>query len=118
MSDIFVQDGRLYLPEQLGDLMMLKRQNRAVYKDGKLKITYPVNWEATLQLWFEDPEARENKTVVRHTSKYKPCYCYNKMRAKYNNKLFYSFKMNRAMKTQAAQNLFGGSLDALLKYGK
>ena len=118
MADMFVQDGKINFPEFLGEVILLKKSNSAVIRNNQLRVTYPVNWEATLQLWFEDKEARENKTLIRHTNKYKTCYYYNKMKAKYQNKVFVSFHLNREIKKQSLNNLFGGSIDAFLKYGE
>jgi hypothetical protein len=40
------------------------------------------------------------------------------MKAKYQNKVFVSFHLNREIKKQSLNNLFGGSIDAFLKYGE
>lgn len=66
------------LPKGLGAFVVKFAENSAHFDiDGKLRTTYPVNWNATVQLWAEDPEAREKKTKIFSTDRKKSYYlCY------------------------------------------
>ena len=41
-------------PERMGSLELKKRERGVSIVGDKLKITYPVDWESTIQLWFKD----------------------------------------------------------------
>ena len=32
--------------------------------DGKLKTNLPIDWNKTLELWYEDEESYKNKTLI------------------------------------------------------
>ena len=59
-ADMIARGDTITLPSKMGKLELTKDQ-RGVYfdKNGNMKITYPVDWSATLKLWFEDVDARE-----------------------------------------------------------
>jgi len=107
----------IYFPSRMGKLE-LKKEQRGVYinKDGNMKVTYPIDWKSTLKLWFEDMEAREAKTLVRRNCKTMYRVNYNKHDAKYNNKLFYDFTLNRFIKQKLKHNIINGLIDSV--YGK
>jgi len=100
----------------MGSLQVLKRPASARIKDGKLRISYHINWNETLKLWYEDAEARENKTILRHETKelYKAVYI--KYRATYENKSFYKFTLTRDLKKKLKYNIQEGLIDAFLLY--
>lgn len=93
----------------------LKKEQRGVYfdKDGNMKVTYPVDWMATLRLWFEDEEARENKLLIRLNSKCVYKVHFNKYDATFNNKIFYDFTLNRFIKKKLKNNINNGLIDSV-----
>lgn len=82
-----------FMPEGLGIITVRKiKQN---YEANKL----PINWKATKDLWEEDEEAKEKKTLVRHLNEHTNGYIYRLVwivdsRA-LKNKTFYHFKAMR-----------------------
>jgi hypothetical protein len=42
------------LPHRLGRLEVRKNAASITIKDGKVKTNLPIDWDATLKLWFED----------------------------------------------------------------
>ena len=82
-------------------------------KDDKLKISYPPNWSETLKLWYEDAEARRNKTLLRHENPYVYHVKYCVDNANYNNKSFYKFAVNTFVKKALSQNIKKGKIDTL-----
>ena len=93
------------LPFRMGQLELRKSQRGVSIVDGKLKINYPVNWSETLKLWYEDAEARKNKTLLRNESKEVYSVKYNKWTARYENKAFYEFVLNRFIKKALKKNI-------------
>ena len=98
-------------PSKMGTLELRKFQPSAKFVDGKLKVTYPIDWDSTLKLWFTDPEAKENKILVRLEEKevYRIKYC--KFKANYENKSFYEFTLNKNVRKALKENIKKGLID-------
>ena len=62
LTDAIAEGKPVTFPERMGALELRKRPKGVSIVDGKLKITYPVDWNSTLKLWFEDEEERKKKT--------------------------------------------------------
>ena len=100
-------------PSRMGKLELRKFQKGVSLVDGKLKITYPINWEDTLKLWFEDEEAKKNKTLVRNECDFVYHVRYDKYDATYENKSFYQFTLNRFIKIKLKDKILKGEIDTL-----
>lgn len=98
---------------RMGSLELRKRKAGVSIKDGKLKNTYPIDWDSTVKLWYEDPEARENKTLIRNEVKEVFYVKYNKHNTNYENKTFYEFQLNRFIKRALKDSINKGKIDAL-----
>ena len=103
-------------PEKMGKLELRKYQVGAYIKDGKLKVTYPIDWYATNKLWKEDEEARKNKTLLRHSNKWVYYVKYRNECANYENNTFYLFALNSFIKKKLSRNIKQNKVDTL--YGK
>lgn len=101
-------------PERLGILELRKYTPFIGYKDDKLKVSLAIDWAATLNLWFEDEEAYNNKTLVKIPEKEIFKFYYSKKTANYINKSFYSFQVNREIKKRLKTNIKEGKVDAFL----
>ena len=102
------------LPHRMGSLEIRKRPTRVAIVDGKLVTNLPIDWDATLKLWYEDEEAFNNKTLVRIENEEVFKVYYNKKEANYNNKSFYEFKPNRDIQRNLTKHIRAGNLDAYL----
>lgn len=101
------------LPFRLGTLE-LRKYDKSIKIDaeGRIVTNLPIDWEKTLDLWYEDKEARENKELIRiDTPEIFKLY-YNKSSANYNNKAFYDFSFNKDLKVKLKQNIKIGIVDA------
>ena len=104
------------LPEFMGTLAIRKRENkRLIGDDGRLIVTNPVDWKNTIQLWKEDEEAYNNKTLLRFENEDLFMICYRKTRAKYINKVFIKFSPMRDVKRKLKKSIDNG-LDSLMIY--
>lgn len=104
----------IMLPERMGRLEIRKFKSRLDFKNGKVKTNLPIDWNRTLHLWYEDEEAKENKVLIRcEESEIYQVY-YNKLKAKYNNKQFYCFEVNRDIKQGLKNNIRNGIIDAFI----
>lgn len=102
------------LPHRLGTLEIRKRPTRVEIINGKLVTTLPIDWDATLKLWFEDKQSREDKVLIKQETEDVFKVYYNKNKADYTNKTFYDFKPNRDIKRSLTKQAKEGYLDAFL----
>lgn len=96
------------LPQQMGALELRCNDSYVKFENGKLKTNRMIDWNKTLQLWFNDTEARINKQLVRLENKKIFSVFYNRYKAKYNNKVFYEFIPNRTLKQAIKNNINNG----------
>lgn len=85
------------LPQRMGQFEIRKYENYLRFEEGKIKTNRGIDWNATLKLWFEDEEAKENKTLVKVEDEETFILYYNRVKANYNNKTLIRFKPNRAL---------------------
>lgn len=100
-------------PYRMGKLELRKIKRGVSIVDGKLKNTYNINWADTIRLWYEDEEARKNKTLLRDESDYLYFIRYSKFNAIYENQCFYEFALNRFIKKALSKNIIEGKIDTL-----
>lgn len=100
-------------PCRMGCLELRKSRRGASFVNGKLHVTYPIDWDRTLRLWYVDKEARKAKTLVRRevSEVFHVRYC--KARATYNNKGFYEFSLNSFIRKRLKENVCKGIIDTL-----
>lgn len=89
-------DGSLIkLPENMGELSLISYSPKFVIRGGELKTNLPIDWDKTMELWYEDEESFLNKTLIYRESKILYKVKYSKWRAMYINKSFYRFTPHR-----------------------
>lgn len=103
------------LPHKLGRLEIRKFGARVELHNGVIKTNLPVDWDKTLKLWFEDEEAYKERTLIKMEEKEIFSIYYNRTKANYENKSFYTFQPNRQLKLLLKRNIKAGRLDAFLK---
>jgi hypothetical protein len=102
----------IVFPYSMGRLEVRKSTPKVYIEDGKVKSTYPIDWDGTLKLWYEDQESRENKTIIKKKEKEVFRIMYNKSKAFYTNKNYFAFKVNRALKLALRDVIRQGNFDA------
>ena len=107
-----IQGEDVLLPERMGRLELRKTKPVIKFEDGKLKTTLPVNWNATLKLWYDNPQSKNKKQLVRQEVSDIFKVYYNKTKANYNNKLFYEFNTNRTIKVNLKKQIKANKIDA------
>lgn len=98
-------------PARMGKLELRKQERGVSIVDGKLKVNYPINWKETHKLWYEDPQAMLNKTLMRYEIPYYYRVKYDVFNATYDNKGFYQFKVNTFIKNDLSKNIREGKVD-------
>ena len=113
LAEELINGNDIIFPNRMGKLELRKRNSLPVIdKNGNLKITYAIDWDNTLKLWYDDEEAFNNKILVRIPEKNIFRVKYNKDTANYENKSFMEFQVNRSIKTRLKQKIKNNEIDA------
>ena len=96
LVDSLVRTGELDFPYKMGKLIVLKRTLKSwIAPNGNRYTSRRVNWDKTLELWYNDEEAYRNKTLLYFENDERLTIRYNKTRAEFKNKYYYEFKPSR-----------------------
>ena len=76
-------------------VVVRKPYNSWIAPDGKRRTSRRIDWDKTLNLWYEDDEAYKNKTLIYFEGEDRNIIMYEKRNAVYKNKFYYDFKPNR-----------------------
>ena len=118
LAKSFLHLGSIKLPERMGEITLRKYPAKITLKNGKVQTNLPINWDATLNLWSEDKDSYEKRTLIRAEERELFKVLYDKSKALYNNKSFYTFELNRDIKLSLKKQLKNGLLDAFMLYEK
>lgn len=115
IADNIANGETIRFPEGMGMLELTKFKCGARLVEGKLKVTYPVDWSETLKLWYNDEEARQNKTLLRNENPWAYQVKYRTLgkNADYENKVFYQFTLNSFIKKALSRNIKQGKIDTI-----
>lgn len=102
------------LPCRMGRLELRKFKTSVSFRDGKMITNLPIDWDETLNLWYEDKESFKEKRKVRMEVPEVFRVYYKKSTANYNNKSFFTFKVNRDLKQKLKTNIINKKVDAFL----
>lgn len=113
LAEALVRGEEVKFPARMGKLE-IRRYKIEPYlnKEGKLIYKAPVNWAATLKFWYESPEARENKIVIKVEKRDNFKIEYNKSKAVFKKKSFFMFQPNRSLRMKVHDAAEEGLLDA------
>jgi nucleoid DNA-binding protein len=102
------------LPCRMGRLELRKFKTSVSFRNGKMVTNLPIDWNETLNLWYEDKESFKTKKKVRMEVPEVFRVYYKKSTANYNNKSFFTFKVNRDLKQKLKINIINKKVDAFL----
>lgn len=115
LAEELLDSGEIKLPQRMGTIEIRKfESNIRIDENGKVHTNLPVDWEKTLELWYEDEEAYKNRTLVKMEEKEIFKIYYNKNIANYNNRAFYEFIFNKDLRIRLKQRIKKGNVDAPL----
>lgn len=97
IKDLYA-DRLVILPHKMGGIDIEYICTNAYEHNNELVVTYRINWDKTLELWYEDPEAYEQKLLVRYEKAKIRRPKYDKYYAKYTHQSYYRFFFARAMR--------------------
>ena len=116
LAEELLQGHEITLPCRMGKLEVRKKPVIIRFENKRLITNRPVNWKATINLWLEDKEAKENKTLIREESKELFKVHYNKSNVDYRNKTYYTFTPNRELRVGLKQKIKNNELNAYKLY--
>lgn len=102
------------MPYRLGKIILAKREAKAEFKEGKLVNSYPIDWKKTMELWYNDKQSRDSKTLVKNTNPVVYRILYSKKGAVFTNKVSYAFQINRQIKRGLVDNIKNNKIDTYL----
>ena len=109
---IISKNYRYRLPKRMGIITITKYKNYVTFENGELKTNLPIDWNATLNLWEADEQAKANKVILRventHSNRYTFKLRYLKSQANYRNKTVYSMNFNRTLKNKLTKAIHNG----------
>lgn len=115
LADEIANGNEVKLPYHMGIIELRKYDsNIRIGEDGKVHTNLPIDWNKTLELWYEDEEAYKDRTLVKIEEKEIFKIYYNKATANYNNRSFYEFIFNKDLKAKLKQKIKEGIIDAPL----
>lgn len=100
-------------PARMGRLELRKKRQGVSIVDNHLENTYPINWNNTIRLWYDNAVARSKKILLRDENKVGYFVKYCKATANYENQSFYQFTLNRFIKQALKKNIKEGKIDTL-----
>lgn len=112
MRDELFNFGEVKLPYNLGSLILFRESVDGPYfENGKLKIPHWIDWDKTLDLWYEDEEAHANRTKVYFELSKRYKVIFRSIYGKYKNQLFYKFNLTREFRQTIAKRAKENTLD-------
>lgn len=115
VSDEVANGHLIKLPLMMGQLELRHVDTYVKFVDGKLKTNRPIDWKATLKLWYSDEQCKEQKILIRQENTKIFQFFYNKGKARYANQIFYQFIPNRTLKQKIKNNIQEGIIKDTFK---
>lgn len=112
LADLLSSGYDIQLPHRMGRLELRKFNTSIKIVDGKVVNNLPIDWDKTLKLWEEDEEEYNKRTLVKMQEKEIFKVYYNRGKASYVNKGYFSFRTNRELKKKLKNKIKEGQVDA------
>lgn len=113
LAEEILKGNAIKLPERMGEIELRKYNSFIKLDDqGKVKTNLPVDWESTMELWYNDRQSYNDKTLVRIEEPEIFKIIYNKELANYNNKVFYDFTFTKELRTRIKREIKSRKVDA------
>lgn len=115
MNKVIYDNYEFKMPYRIGTLFIRKQKPSVKIIDGKIRSSYPVDWNETLKLWDRDKEAKDKKIIVKnlnkHTNGYSFKIVYSRQLANYKNKYAWWFVPTRQHKLKLKNASKSGKVD-------
>lgn len=109
-----IEGHTITFPHQMGTLKLTATEAKVSYSDGKIKNNYRIDWKKTLNYWYKNPEAREQKQYIKKIQDYIYNILYIKNSARFKYRRFYQFRANRSLVKTLGKRIENEKLNALI----
>lgn len=116
IGNLLASGQEIPLPARMGKLEIRKKTSIVKLKDNKVVNNFPIDWDATLKLWYSDEEAYNKKILIKQESREVYRVYYNRHNSNYKNKSYYQFKPNREIKLNLKKQVKDNNIEAHLLY--
>lgn len=106
-----LEGNSITLPLRMGTIEIKKFKPKVQFEEGKLVTNLPVDWQATLKYWHDDPKAKEDKKLIRINTDEVFKIFYNKSNSNYYNRSFYDITFNRTLKLKLKKEIKDNNFD-------
>lgn len=97
MIDELKKDAYVVFPEGFGFLKTAYPKFTVKLKEDKLKVVGMVDWYKTIELWYNDEEAKENKQLIYKENYFTKIASYSKIGKYFKNKQFLRLDIKRSV---------------------
>ena len=112
MADYLIKNKSVSLPCGFGKLEIIKYETTSwIDKNGKFGTNKTIDIGKTLKLWYDDEDARENKTIVRYDDDFIFRIKYPTWWRKYKYSKYFSFQFNRGLRQKLKLAIQNGDYD-------
>lgn len=112
LADQLLRYEPVQLPLQMGVIEIFRKPVNDQIVDGRLKTDRLIDWDKTLELWYNDPEEYKKKTLIRYEWKEKFLIKYFFSKALFTNRSFYEFRANKSLAERLMKQVKDGFTDA------
>lgn len=112
----FIKGQPCILPYNMGVIELRKYCPVTKIIGNKIKTNRAVDWQATLNLWYNDVKSKEDKILIYQESREIYKIYYNKSKSTYSNKSYIKFYPSRNLKSEIKQQVKAKKLDAYNLY--
>lgn len=110
LVDSLLEGHEIEFPYQMGSLVVNRVPAKVYYEDGELKTNYRIDWKKTLDYRFnEDPEGHK---LIKRIQPFVYAIRYYKKRARFHNRKFYQFRVNRSLVRKLGAAVERGKVNA------
>lgn len=94
-------------PYGMGSISFRKRKNKAFMTKDGLRVSSPVDWKKTINLWENDSQAHRNKIRIRYSNMHTARYSFKIkcFRRKFENKEYFGMVFKRSLKRAFAERI-------------
>lgn len=103
--ELLLEGHEVEFPHQMGSLLLASLPASVSWKDGELVTNYRTDWKKTLDVWYKDEELRNTHKPIKRISRSIYFIRYYKKKARYHNRRFYKFRVNRSLAKRLGNTL-------------
>lgn len=114
--DELISNKSVKLPCGFGRIEVFKYETTSwIDSNGRLKTNRPIDMNSTVKLWYEDEEARLNRSIVRYDSDFifRLKYPLKGRKNKYGT--YFAIQFNRDLRKKLSEAIKSGEYDTYLK---